>query len=170
MKRLTLTLLVAAAFCAPVHADNQDKQGNSEKGGKDREHAAAVAPGYAVPASSPGKNSAAPVNHGQVVSDCNHRANDRNMKGQDRQDYVEWCTSRGYRYTTQYGPRYWDSDRSCYARANDRGLTGDRREDYLRSCLGKDDDRVVDDRYRDHDKCRPGEPRGKDVLGKSCDD
>jgi hypothetical protein len=162
MKTLALSLLIALSICAPAHADNDNKPNKGEP--KDHGNATAPAPAHVVPLSSP-----APVNHGQVVSDCNHRANDRALKGQERQDWVEWCTSRGYRYTTQNGPKYWDSDRSCYSRANDHGLSGDRREDFLRSCLGKDDDRVVDDRYRNDEKCQPGEPRGKDVLGKSCD-
>ena len=81
------------------------------------------------------------VNHGQVVSDCNHRANDRELAGIDRQDYVEWCTSRGYRYDNSYRDRYWTNDRGCYGKANDRGMTGDRRADFLRDCLARDDDR-----------------------------
>jgi hypothetical protein len=81
------------------------------------------------------------VNHGQVVSDCNHGANDRELKGIDRQDYVEWCTSRGYRYDNSYRDGYWTNDRGCYGKANDRGMTGDRRADFLRDCLARDEDR-----------------------------
>jgi len=83
----------------------------------------------------------ASVNHGQVVSDCNHRANDHELKGIDRQDYVEWCTSRGYRYDTSYRDGYWTNDRGCYGKANDRGMTGDRRAEFLHSCLARDDER-----------------------------
>ena len=31
-----------------------------------------------------------PRNRGQSVSDCNHRANERNLKGQDRKEFVGW--------------------------------------------------------------------------------
>jgi hypothetical protein len=82
-----------------------------------------------------------PDNRGQIVSDCNHRANDRELMGIDRQDYVEWCTSRGHRYDRSYMDNYWDDDRTCYGRANDRGMTGDRRADFLHNCLARDNDR-----------------------------
>jgi len=169
MRILSWSLLMTLALCVPAHADNGNKPDKDQP--KDHGHAASPAPDHVVPVNTnvAPADTPAPVNHGQIVSDCNHRANERGIKGQERQDWVEWCTSRGYRYTTQYGPKYWDSDRSCYARASDKGLTGDRREDFLRSCLGKDDDRHVDDRYRTDNKCVPGQPRGKDVLGKSCD-
>ena len=73
--------------------------------------------------------------HGQVVSDCNHRANEKNLKGDDRQDYVEWCTDRGERY--QYDDRRYDQDRGCYRRAEERGLSGDVRRAFIQDCLRK---------------------------------
>jgi hypothetical protein len=82
-----------------------------------------------------------PENHGQIVSGCNHRAKDRELIGIDRQDYVEWCTSRGYRYDRSHMDSYWDDDRNCYGQANDRGMTGDRRAEFLGRCLDRDDDR-----------------------------
>ncbi len=132
MKCLTsLALLAAMLAVAPAHAD-QDKN----KGGND-------------PSSS----------HGQVVSECNHRANERNLKGQDRKDYVEWCQTRGPRYSYDYG-RY-DRDRDCYRKAYDKGLTGDRRKSFLDNCLDGDGGK------RDTDGVgKYGEPRGRDVLGK----
>jgi hypothetical protein len=173
MNKFAMAWLVAAFLGSTVHADQDADKGKSPE----KQQATAKAPAAAGKPDTTGKASTtskatttksqagAPVNHGQMVSDCNHRANERNLKGHERQDYVEWCTSRGYRYTNpQYGARYRDTDRSCYSQANDRGLTGDRRTDFLRSCLGKDDDRV---RY--DDDCQPGQPRGRDVLGKGCE-
>ncbi|HXW10489.1 MAG TPA: hypothetical protein VD737_07740 [Steroidobacteraceae bacterium] len=74
-------------------------------------------------------------NHGQVVSDCNHRANQKELKGKDRQDYVEWCTDRGERH--QYDDRRYDQDRSCYRKAAEKGLSGDSRRAYIQDCLRK---------------------------------
>jgi Ni/Co efflux regulator RcnB len=74
-------------------------------------------------------------NRGQVVSDCNHRANEKKLQGHERQDYLEWCTDRGDRY--QYDDRRYDQDRSCYRRADERGLSGDVRRVYVQECLRK---------------------------------
>jgi hypothetical protein len=75
-------------------------------------------------------------NHGQVVSECNHRANDRNLKGQDRKDYTEWCESRGGRYG--YDDGRYNRDRECYQKAYKKGLSGQRRSDFLNNCLDGD--------------------------------
>jgi hypothetical protein len=80
-------------------------------------------------------------NRGQIASDCNHRAEDRELMGIDRQDYVEWCTSRGHRYDRSRMDDYWNDDRTCYGRANDHVMTGDRRAEFLSNCLESDDER-----------------------------
>jgi hypothetical protein len=97
------------------------------------------------------------ANHGQVVSECNHRANQRNLKGQDRKQWVEWCTDHGQRFS--YENRYWTNDRTCYQNADNRNLSGDTRRAYVRDCLSKVDRTRYDYNER-------GEPRGKDVPGK----
>lgn len=74
-------------------------------------------------------------NHGQVVSECNHRANERNLKGQDRKDFTEWCESRGGRYKYDYG-RY-DGEKTCYQKANNKGLSGDKRQNFLEKCFAE---------------------------------
>ena len=93
-----------------------------------------------------------------MVSECNHRANQRNLKGQDRKQWVEWCTEHGQRFG--YDNRYWNNDRTCYQKADDRNLSGDKRRSYLHECLSKSDRNRYDPSKYD------GEPRGKDVLGK----
>ncbi|HET7202125.1 MAG TPA: hypothetical protein VFI92_02040 [Steroidobacteraceae bacterium] len=74
-------------------------------------------------------------NRGQVVSECNHRANAKELKGKERTEYVEWCTDRGERY--QYDDRHYTEDRSCYRKADDRGLSGDFRRVFIQDCLRK---------------------------------
>jgi hypothetical protein len=74
-------------------------------------------------------------NRGQVVSDCNHRANEKGLKDKERQQYVEWCTDRGERY--KYDDRRYDQDRSCYRRADERGMSGDFRRVFIQDCLRK---------------------------------
>ena len=74
-------------------------------------------------------------NHGQVVSECNHRANERNLKGQDRKDFTERCESRGARY--KYDDRRYDGEKTCYQKANNKGLTGDKRANFLDKCFAE---------------------------------
>jgi hypothetical protein len=72
-------------------------------------------------------------NKGQVTSDCNHLANQRNLKGQERKQWVEWCQDRGGAY--HYDDNRWKSERSCYQKADDKGLSGDKRKKYLKNCF-----------------------------------
>lgn len=74
-------------------------------------------------------------NRGQVVSDCNHRANEKKLKGKERQEYVEWCTDRGEH--AKYDDRRYDQDRSCYRKADDKGLSGEFRKVFIQDCLRK---------------------------------
>jgi len=97
------------------------------------------------------------ANHGQVVSECNHRANERNMKGQDRKQWVEWCTDQGERFS--YRNDHWTNDKTCYQKADNRNLSGDKRRAYVRDCLSR-----MDRTRYDYDE--RGEPRAKDVPGK----
>jgi hypothetical protein len=94
-------------------------------------------------------------NHGQVVSECNHRANQKNLKGKDRKEYVDWCTDNGAH--AKYDDRRYDSERSCYRRADEKGLSGDTRRKFLNECLEK---------QRNSTRETHVEPRGRDVLGK----
>jgi hypothetical protein len=73
-------------------------------------------------------------NHGQVVSECNHRANERNLKGQDRKEWTEWCEERGSRHNYDY--RRYSADRNCYQKADNKGLSGDKRRKFINDCLG----------------------------------
>jgi hypothetical protein len=74
-------------------------------------------------------------NHGQVVSECNHRANERNLKGHDRKEWTEWCEERGSRHNYDY--QRYSSDRTCYQKADKKGLSGDKRRRFVNDCLGK---------------------------------
>ena len=76
-------------------------------------------------------------NHGQVVSECNHRANSKNLKGQERKDFTEWCESRGARY--KYDDNRYGNERNCYQKANNKGLSGDKRANFLNKCLAETD-------------------------------
>ena len=75
---------------------------------------------------------------GQVVSECNHRANERKLMGHERKDFVEWCESRGARY--KYDDKRYEGEKNCYQKANNKGLTGDKRAKFLDKCFGKDGD------------------------------
>src|SRR5512145_2713687 len=70
-------------------------------------------------------------NRGQIVADCNQRANERSETGQDRKDFVEWCLDNA----RPRDERSWDRDGACYSQANDRRLSGRERSDYLNACI-----------------------------------
>jgi hypothetical protein len=74
-------------------------------------------------------------NHGSVVSECNHRANERNLKGQDRMQWTEWCEERGSRNNYDY--RRYSTDRNCYQKADSKGLSGDQRRRFINDCLDR---------------------------------
>jgi hypothetical protein len=109
MKRWTIPLIVAMFAVGTMQVAVAQGQGQGQGKGQAQE------------------------NHGQVVSECNHRANDRNLKGQDRKDFVEWCESRGARY--QYDDKRYDGEKNCYQKANNKGLTGDKRANFLDKCF-----------------------------------
>jgi hypothetical protein len=81
------------------------------------------------------KNSKGSSNHGQVVSECNHRANERNLKGQERKQWTEWCEERGGSHNYDY--KRYSSERTCYQKADNKGLSGDKRRKFINDCLGK---------------------------------
>jgi hypothetical protein len=74
-------------------------------------------------------------NHGSVVSECNHRANERNLKGQDRKEWTEWCEERGSRNSYDY--HRFSTDRNCYQQADSKRLSGDQRRKYINDCLDR---------------------------------
>jgi Ni/Co efflux regulator RcnB len=125
MKQWIVPIMVALLAVSTAQADNdkdKGKQKDQHQGQYEDQH-------------KDGQN------HGQVVSDCNHQANQRNLKGQDRKDFTEWCESRGGRY--QYDYNRYGSEKTCYQRANNKGLKGDKRANFLDKCfageLGKKD-------------------------------
>jgi hypothetical protein len=110
MRYLIVSLLVASLTFATAQADNgRQGQGQGQGQGADKS------------------------NHGQVVSECNHRANERNLKGQDRKEFTEWCESRGARYG--YDDNRYSRERECYRKADNKELKGDKRQKYLANCL-----------------------------------
>ena len=143
MKRVFAVLFAAVLAAGAAQAGNDKGQDQGKGQGKGQDQAQVQ--GYRYDdLGDDGKGRAkqiddGPQNNGQVTSECNHRANERNMKGQDRKDYVEWCESRGASYKYDYN-RY-GNERSCYQRANDKNLRGDDRANFLRRCLSDVDSR-----------------------------
>lgn len=123
---LALTLSTTTVFADPPSDKGKDKssqQGNPGQQGKgDDDH-------YDDRYDDKDKKS----NHGQIVSECSHRANERNLKGKDRKEWTEWCEERGSRHNYDY--RRYSSDRNCYQKADNKGLTGDKRRKFVNDCL-----------------------------------
>lgn len=98
------------------------------------------------------------MTHGQVVSECNHRANERKFEGKDRQRFVEWCTDRGERYT--FDDRRYKYDEDCYKRADRKDLSGIKRTTFIAECAAKRDRDY--DRERERDRDRDSDPPRRD--------
>jgi hypothetical protein len=135
MQRNLIAFTLAAALLAPVaHADPAKSQGQGQ--GQHENYG--------------GASSGSPDNHGQVVSECNHRANERKLKGHERSDFVEWCTDSSERHG--FDDRRWDGDRNCYQKADKKGLSGDKRKQFVRDCINRQADGGYDDNGKDKDK------------------
>jgi hypothetical protein len=93
------------------------------------------------------------MTHGQVVSECNHRANERKLKGKDRKHFVEWCTERGERYS--FDDRRYRYDEDCYKQADRKGLSGTARMTFIAGCAAKRDQDYERTRERDRDSDPP---------------
>jgi hypothetical protein len=90
---------------------------------------------FADPPADKGSQGQGASNHGQVVSECNHRANERNLKGQDRKEWTEWCEERGSGHNYDY--QRYSSDRNCYQKADNKNLSGDKRRKFINDCLDR---------------------------------
>jgi hypothetical protein len=71
------------------------------------------------------------------MKDCNAQANQKRMKGDERQDFMSSCLrSHGdapRKFTAQQ-----DRMRSCNRTAGERELKGDERREFMRDCLKGD--------------------------------
>ena len=134
---LALALAVSLAVPAVVQADPPAGKGKDQ---------GAQSGGYEQPGNSnkqgkgdgdgdKGRYGGDDSNHGQVVSECSRRANERNLKGKDRKEWTEWCEERGSRHDYDYG-RY-STDRNCYQKADNKGLSGDKRRKFINDCLDR---------------------------------
>lgn len=98
-------------------------------------------------------------NRGQAVSECNHRANQRDLTGKNRQEYLEWCMDHGAHY--KYDERYYNEDRSCYRKADEKGLIGDKRRQFINDCVRRHQEKRGETGAGAY-----GDPRAHDVPGK----
>jgi hypothetical protein len=143
MQRHLIAFALAAALLAPVaYSDPAKGQGQGQGQGQGK--------GQGQHDNHGGASSGNPDNHGQVVSECNHRANGRKLKGQDRNDFVEWCTDSSERHG--FEDRRWDGDRNCYQKADKKGLSGDKRKKFVRDCLDRQAYGGYDDNGKDKNK------------------
>ena len=78
-------------------------------------------------------------NHGQIVSDCNHEANARSLKGHNRQEFVDWCTATAQRFDNNVKDvgRYYGRYDSCADSARRLGYKGDERQRYMDWCVDR---------------------------------
>lgn len=135
MKNWSIPVLVAVLTFATTQADDDRGQGQgASKQGESKQ--------------GQGEQGQLKWNHGQVVSECNHRANERSLKGQDRKDFTEWCESRGSRYS--FDDNRYSRERDCYRNADRTGLTGDKRQKFLGNCFDERDPARYEDKDRQY--------------------
>ena len=125
-----LTLALSPTVFADPPAD-KGRRARARAGGSVDEHAKGDTDSYHDDRYDDKNKDAS--NHGQVVSECNHRANERNLKGQDRKEWTEWCEERGSRHNYDY--KRYSTDRNCYQKADNKGLSGDKRRKFINDCL-----------------------------------
>ncbi len=120
--QICAAVALALTLSTPVVADPPADKGKGQSQGQSQ---------YGDDSKHDGKD----ANHGQIVSECKHRANERNLKGKDRKEWTEWCEERGSRHNYDYG-RY-NTDRNCYQKADNKGLSGDKRRKFINDCLDR---------------------------------
>jgi hypothetical protein len=124
---LALGIVLAPVALADPPADKGNKGGKSQQyDDRDDDHGKSK---------DKSKDKGGDPNHGSVVSECSHRANERNLKGQDRKEWTEWCEERGSRHNYDY--RRYSSDRNCYQQADSKRLSGDQRRRFINDCLDR---------------------------------
>jgi hypothetical protein len=71
----------------------------------------------------------APTEQQQRMADCNKRAGEKDMKGDDRKSFMSACL-KGEQPMTQQ-----DKMKACNKQAGDNGMKGDDRKKFMSSCL-----------------------------------
>jgi len=151
MQRNLIAFTLAAALLAPVaHSDPAKSQGQGQGQSQSQGQSQGQGQGKSQHENYGGASSGNPDNHGQVVSECNHRANERKLKGHERNDFVEWCTDSSERHG--FDDRRWDGDRNCYQKADKKGLSGDKRKQFVRDCIDRQAYGGYDDNGKDKNK------------------
>lgn len=112
MKTMLFATLVSLIFTVPVLADQHQGKGQGD----------------------PSKNR-------HTVAECNQWANQRGLKGQERQQYVDRCINKGG------VSKDWDKDK-------DKDKDGDKERDRDK------------DQNAERDRDQRGAPQGRDVRGK----
>jgi hypothetical protein len=82
-------------------------------------------------------------NYGQIQSDCAHAANDRNLKGEARQDFMDWCSGAAARFPDHNVSKRYGRYDDCAAGARSLGYKGDDRQRYIDWCVDRTPDRAT---------------------------
>jgi hypothetical protein len=94
-----------------------------------------------------------PRNQGQSQADCAHQANARNLIGQARADFVNWCTATAARVGERDISTRSDRYQKCNDGAKRRGLKGDERDGFMDWCTNRTPDRVSDNYFEAYKGC-----------------
>ena len=92
-------------------------------------------------------------NYGQIQADCVHQANARDLKGQGRQDFIDWCNATGARDPNQDTSKRAARYDNCAAAANNQGYKGDERQRYMDWCVDRTADKATDNYWGSYKGC-----------------
>jgi len=85
----------------------------------------------------------APRTASQVASDCAHAANDRNLAGDARNDFLEWCNGAAARFPDHDVRKRYARYDACAAGARSQGYKGDDSQRYLDWCVSQAPDQAT---------------------------
>ncbi len=88
----------------------------------------------------------------QVAADCAHAANDRNLTGDARNDFLEWCNGAAARFPEHDVSKRYARYDACAAGARSQGYKGDDRQRYLDWCVSQAPDSATASNWESYRK------------------
>ena len=111
----------------------------------------------------------------QVAADCAHAANDRNLTGDARNDFLEWCNGAAARYPDHDVSKRYARYDACAAGARSHGYKGDDRQRYLDWCVSQAPDSATASNWESYRKGQvnadcPHAANDRNLIGEARND
>jgi hypothetical protein len=92
-------------------------------------------------------------NYGQIQSNCVHAADTRNLKGEARKDFVDWCNSSAARSPDRNVSERMGRYDACAAGAREKGYKGDDRQRSMDWCVDRTPDKATSNYWDSYQGC-----------------